>query len=174
MKDTIVAYIAGVMDSDGYFTVRRNTYNIRIMKDSKNPNYYERVGIKQVKKEAIELIHNFFGGYLHIEKPQAPNRKPLYALQITNRKAHYFVKTIYPFLRIKRKQAEVLFELRNSINKGRTKKSKTTHTEKSGKIKTVTRYSVSVKEIKIREMLYHKMKELNDSRNDIKHQPLPY
>jgi len=46
MNKLTLAYLAGVMDSDGYFTLRRSTYNIRRFKDSKNPQYSEKVLIQ--------------------------------------------------------------------------------------------------------------------------------
>ena len=108
MNKLLLAYLAGVMDSDGYFTIRRSTYNIRKIGDSKNPHYCERVGIKQVQSEATDIIHKLFGGSYRLDKPNAKNGKPLYDVQLTNLQAHRFVKAIYPFLRLKRKQARIL------------------------------------------------------------------
>jgi len=58
-----LAYLAGIMDADGYFTIKKSTYGMRVIKNCKNPCYFERTGIKQVQREAIDLIHNNFGGY---------------------------------------------------------------------------------------------------------------
>ena len=73
MDKTLLAYLAGVMDSDGYFTIKRSTYNIRKLKDSKNPTYSERIGLKQVHPFAVHTIHRLFGGYYHIQKPSTKN-----------------------------------------------------------------------------------------------------
>src|SRR3990167_6039839 len=107
------------MDADGFFTVKRNTYGVRVLKDCGNPTYCERVGIKQVQKEAIELIYKHFGGCFRIEKPSAKNGKPLFCVQLVNQKAHRFVKAVLPYLRIKKAQAMILLELRESLNSPR-------------------------------------------------------
>ena len=124
MKKIDIAYLAGVMDSDGYFTIKKSTYNIRRFKDSKNPQYSEKCGIKQVQPQAVKFIYENFGGYYRIEKPSSKNGKPLNSISLTNRKAHIFIKTIYPYLRIKKSQAQILLKLRQSLNKGKTEKTR--------------------------------------------------
>jgi len=161
----IIIYLAGIMDADGYFTIKRSTYNIRRVGDSKNPHYFEKVGIKQAQPEAIKLIHQFWGGCFRVEKPSSKNGKPLYAIELTHKKAHKFVKDIYPFLRIKKRQAEILLELRKSLEKGKTKPVKSKHKDRWGNITEFTRYTVSDKEIKVREQLIKEIKSLNDVRS---------
>ncbi len=173
MNKTILAYLAGVMDSDGYFTIKRATYNIRVLKDSKNPHYQEQAGLKQVQPEAIKLILRNFGGSFFKSKPYAKNGKNLFCVLLSCRKANFFVKKIYPYLRIKKKQASLLLALRRSLDKGRTKVS-LVKTIRYGKEFLVKRYSIAEKEILIREKLRDSIKQLNDSRNDIKHQPKPW
>jgi hypothetical protein len=171
MENIELAYIAGVMDSDGYFTIKRGTYAIRVTGDSKNPTYCERVGIKQVQSEAVYLIHDLFGGYLCVEKPNCKNGKPLHSLQISNLKAHAFVCAILPFLRLKREQALILLELRESLKKGRTEKNPITQKSRWGTLMDSARSSVSQEDVEYREMLLSRIKNLNDSRTDAKHQP---
>ena len=170
-----LAYMAGAMDSDGFFTIKRGTYAIRVTKDSHNPTYYERVGIKQVQPEAIELIHKYFRGYKGIQKPakNVKNGKMLYSLEIRNVQAHIFVVAIFPYLRLKKKQAEILLALRKSneevrkgtrtiIQKGRWGEMEATH-----KV-------ASEEQLAYRENLLQQIKKLNDSRNDASHQPKPW
>lgn len=174
MNKITLAYLAGVMDSDGYFTIKRSTYNIRKIKDSKNPHYCERVGIKQVQPEAIELIYENFGGYFHIEKPNTKNGKPLNSIQLSNLKAHKFIKAIHPFLRIKKRQADILLKLRKSLNEGKIKKGKTMRKDRWDNLHEFICYSVSDKQIEFRENLITQIKQFNDSRFDVKHQPMPW
>ena len=175
MKQTELAYIAGVMDSDGYFTIKRSTYWVRNShRQSANPCYYERCGIKQVQPEAVQLIKKLFGGYYRIEKATSKNGKKLHSLQLANLKAHIFVQTIYPYLKIKKKQANILLKLRKSLNKGKTKPVTVRQKLRWGQTVTMRRWGVADKEIIYREALIKKIKLLNDSRNDPKHQPLPW
>ena len=163
------------MDSDGYFSIYRSTYNIRKIKQSKNPHYFERTGIKQVQPEIVDLIYKYFGGYRNIQKPNTKNGKPLYGIQLTNLKAHKFIKTIYPFLRLKKKQAKILLLLRQSLAKGKTHKQKTKwiNPRWNKEIETI-RYAISPVEIQKRENWRKQIKQLNDSRNDPFHTPIPY
>jgi len=153
MKDTTLAWIAGIMDADGFFTIKRNTYSVRVRKDSANPTYQERVGIKQVHPNAVQFIHKHFGGYYRIDKPSTVNGKPLYAVGLSCKKAVAFIEAIYPFLRIKRPQAKILLLLRKEIDKGR-----------KGHNPSTGRPCISGAQIKKRESFIHSLNQLNDVR----------
>lgn len=162
------------MDSDGFFTIKRGTYGVRVIKDAKNPTYSERVGLKQTAKEAVGIIYKLFGGYYRIEKPSTKNGKPLHAIELRNKKAHNFIKQIYPYLRIKKRQAEILLKLRESIENSKKKPVESFHKDRWGNITKFTRYSVSDEALEFRESLIQELKKLNDSRDDEKHQPIPW
>ena len=164
MKKETLAYLAGIMDADGFFTIKRNTYSVRIKKDSHNPTYQERVGIKQVCPEAIDIIHKNFGGYRRIDKPSAKNGKPLHSLGLSCRKAVAFINAIYPYLRIKKKQARILLRLRKSIDKGKQKTTFSYHKNRWGKIAKIKRKSLSAKQVEYRENLINRLNTLNDTR----------
>lgn len=163
--ETIYAYLAGVIDSDGYITIKRLSYNIRVAKDSTNATYSEMVGIKQTSNEAIVLINELFGGHLGIEKPNTPNGKPLYRCQLTNKKAVEFIKCIYPYLRIKKKQAEILLRLRELNETAKTNGGKIEMMGRWGKVIEVTRYKVSADIIQQKESLRDQIRLLNDTRD---------
>lgn len=163
------------MDADGYFTIKRGTYGIRKLHTSKNPTYTERVGIKQVQPQAIKLIYQNFGGYYHIEKPSAKNGKSLHSLQLGNQKAHTFIKTIYPFLRLKKRQAKILLQLRESLKEGKEAKGEWgTQKSRWGTMMRTRKARVSERQIIHRENFIKQIKKLNDSRNDKTHQPIPW
>jgi hypothetical protein len=164
MRKIELAYLAGVMDSDGYFTIHHNTRNIRIIKDSKNPTHSEKCGIKQTQPQAIKLIHKNFGGYYRIEKSTAEKGKPLHSLSLTNQKAYKFIKAIYPFLRIKKAQVKILFRLRKSLNEGRKRQIIVYHKNRWGVIKPFKMYVLSKKQIDFRNSLIREIKSLNDIR----------
>lgn len=119
MKKCDIAYIAGVVDSDGYIGIKKSTYALRVRKDATQPVYCERIGIKQVEHHAVSLIKGIFGGCLSLEKPYTEKNRPMYAYSITNKKAAYLIRTILPYLRIKRKQAENAIRLRECLNRSR-------------------------------------------------------
>ena len=109
---TDLAYCAGVIDSDGYIGVKRSTYSMRITKDSGQPTYSERVCVKQVEDEAVQLLRSLFGGTLTLAKPSAKKGRPLHSWQVTDKRAAACLLALLPFLRIKRQQAENCLSLR--------------------------------------------------------------
>jgi len=165
MDELLLAYLAGVMDSDGYFTIKRSTYNMRVIGESSNPNYYERCGLKQTNPVIPDLIHHYFGGYRSIEKPNCENGKQLHSIQLTNLKANTFIKAIIPYLRIKKRQAEILIELRTLIDIGKSEPTISNHLNRWGTISTFRRYKLSQSQIDKREQLIFEIKSLNDIRS---------
>jgi len=109
----LLAYCAGVIDSDGTIGVKRSTYQVRVVKDSTQPIFSERIAVRQVELEAIELLHSLFGGYLRIgEPPSAKKGRPLNMWMVTDKQAAECLRLLLPYLRIKRKQAENCLRLR--------------------------------------------------------------
>lgn len=105
------AYIAGIIDGEGYIGL------LRVKKGNKSKwqslrefKFVPCIKVVMTNKEIIEWLRNSFGGTIEIRtKNTAKNAKVSYGW--TLRKAHTikFLKLIYPYLMIKRKQAEVLF-----------------------------------------------------------------
>lgn len=118
MSDCLYAYLAGAMDSDGSFGIKRSTYHIRVRGDATNPVYFERVSLKQVTPDIPELLQTTFGGGCYKGKPGTNNSKPLYVWQATNKKAANACIFLLPYLRIKKTQALLLLELRETKKVG--------------------------------------------------------
>lgn len=154
-----LAYLAGAMDSDGFFTIKRNTYSVRVLKNSKNPSYSERIGIKQTCPIIVDIIFNNYGGYRSTQKPNTPNGKLLYSIDVRNKKAVKFINDVLPYLKIKKQQAELLLQMRTLSYRD---------TVINGKA------AVSNELINKKEGIITQIKQLNDSRTDIKHHPLAW
>jgi len=174
IEDTILAYLAGAMDSDGYFTIKRNTYSVRKLKNSKNPTYSEKCGIKQVSPEVVDLIYYHFGGARRIAKPNTKNGKSLYVSELTHTGAVRFIEAILPYLRIKKKQALIILKLSESKKQGKLGTTITAQNCRWGKKVDFTKKIVSAEQIEYREALIAEIKNLNDSRNGPKHTPIPW
>lgn len=106
------AYCAGVMDSDGCISIKRSTYAMRVVGDSKQATYSERVCVKQVERQAVDLLRFLFGGSFRRDRPSTPRGKPIFAWQVTDKKAVTCLEAIIPYLRIKTRQASNCLELR--------------------------------------------------------------
>lgn len=118
MNDTLLAYLAGAMDSDGYFSIKKSTYAMRVRKDATNAVYSERCGLKQTTAVVPELLKECFGGVLSLHRPATPNSKPMHGWQGTDLVAAKCAAALLPYLRIKRRQAELMLELRESKQAG--------------------------------------------------------
>jgi hypothetical protein len=101
-----------VIDSDGMIAVKRSTYAMRVRGDAKAPVFSERIAVKQVTTEAIDMLHTVFGGYRFITDPSAIRGKPLHGWQVTDLAAHRCLLAIRPYLRIKTAQADNCIALR--------------------------------------------------------------
>lgn len=112
MKNTDIAYLAGIIDADGTIGIKRITYAMRVTKDATQPTYSERVHIRQVDREALELLAAVFGGNIGIEDPSAKRGKSLFRWGCTDLKANHCIKVLRPYLRVKRKQADNCIALR--------------------------------------------------------------
>ncbi len=112
MKQVTLAYLAGIIDADGTIGIKRNTYGMRILKNSAAPGYSERIHIRQVERPALELMAATFGGNIGTHDPNAKRGRPLFYWGQTDKKATTTLKALRPFLRIKRQQAENCLALR--------------------------------------------------------------
>lgn len=102
----VLAYAAGVIDSDGSIGVRRSTYAMRVRGDAGAPTFSARVCVKQVTPQAVALLKETFGGSLMMQRPSVSRGKPLHYWEIHSRSAVACLHLILPYLRIKREQAE--------------------------------------------------------------------
>ncbi len=112
----ILAYLAGVLDSDGTIGIKRNTYSVRVLKESQSPSYSERIHIRQVTREALDLFAATFGGNVGTEDPSAKRGKPLFTWGQTDQKAVNTLQALLPYLRIKKAQALNCLNLRQIKN----------------------------------------------------------
>lgn len=114
IKPNVLAYLAGAMDSDGYFTIKRSTYHMRVRGDAKNPVFSEKIGLHQVTPQVPHLLKECFGGICSLSKPANENSKPLWRFTATDKNAARACEMLMPYLIIKKRQAELLLELRES------------------------------------------------------------
>lgn len=112
MDKLTLAYLAGVIDSDGSISIRRSTYAMRKRGDAGAPIYSERITVRQVTPQAIELLHATFAGYRYTSDPSAKRGRPLEGWEVTDKRAHLALVALLPYLRIKRRQAENCLALR--------------------------------------------------------------
>lgn len=108
----LLAYAAGVIDSDGSIRIHRDTYAKRVLQTTPQATYSECVTLRQLEPEAVALLQRHFGGSRRMISPRRVGHRPLHALQVVDRQAASMLQALLPFLVIKRAQAQKCLELR--------------------------------------------------------------
>lgn len=111
------AYFAGLFDGEGYITVSvphdRNTAVLI-------------VGLGSTSLHVLEELRLAFGGCLTAVRVSSRiSRKPSREWKITNEGAAEFLRSVFPYLRIKKRQAALAFKFRKVMSQ--TFRSKDVH-----------------------------------------------
>lgn len=117
MGEIDLAYCAGVIDSDGTIGIKRQTYSMRVVGDSKQPTYAARICVRQVERGAIDLLRATFGGSVRVNR--STTGRDLFEWSVRDKIAENALRLLLPFLRIKREQAVNCLELRDLIAKSK-------------------------------------------------------
>lgn len=110
-----LAYLAGIMDSDGNFRVCR-----KHVRDMRWPNYRINIRCAQVTPSpAVELLLATFGGTVTLVKDNRPDHRNLLAWSLFDQAAGAAVKALLPYLRVKWVEACLLLQLRELKTRGK-------------------------------------------------------
>lgn len=161
MKKTDIAYIAGLIDGEGYIGIKRTT----VRKDCQNRSYHARIQIRMVDEEAIKFIAKTLGGNYYYEQKHSINGRPLFCYQVSDLNAENILKTIYPYLKVKQKVAKSVIEFRELQSKGNEYRTKITGYRRFpnsiGTIRQVPNLSYSDEYIEQCEHYYSACKQFN-------------
>lgn len=102
------AYLAGLLDGEGYFGIlcmkRGNKKDWSLLR---NKQYIPVLKMASTDEEIVKWLKSSFGGTFETRKSQG-NRKESYMWSLRKKSVLDFVREIYPHLRIKKKQADIL------------------------------------------------------------------
>lgn len=110
MRDIDLAYLAGMVDADGYITA---TMSVR-----KGTTYFgAQVGITGSRREPHDLATSLFGGTVTAHQPELDraHHKVQYHWQRGGRRAVPAIIAIQPFLRVKADQAVLVLQLQDRL-----------------------------------------------------------
>jgi len=110
-----IAYLAGLFDGEGCIHIAKNKPRPK----GKNPYHKLMICIANTNKEIINYLYNTFGGRVNNNIPRK-NEQPCQSWFFYSQYAKVFLKMIFPFLRIKRKQAKIAIVFQDSIKYGCT------------------------------------------------------
>lgn len=154
MSKLTAAYIAGFVDGEGY---------IGITKDNSRRNYRRTdfykavVKVANTNKEIIQWLKDSFGGTLYYRKRDNDNWKNALCWTLEGKNLIPFIDKIYPYLRVKKKQAEIVKKFRKTFKKGSYSYIKRDARNGGTFVSTTLNKDV----VQHREALYKQIRELN-------------
>ena len=163
MKAVDIAYIAGIVDGEGYIGIKKTSADK--CQGRVNNGYHARIQIRMVDEPAIKFISETLGGWYYKEKPSVAKGRPLYCFQASDKSAEAVLKTILPFLRVKKESAETVLNLRRIQAGSRKHRTKITgyrqFPNQYGTVRTVPNLAFSDEYIQSIHALYDRCKVLN-------------
>ena len=102
MKKTDLAYAAGIIDGEGWIGIGK--------KGKARHDSYCRVTIGHTSEWLTKWLQFTFGGTISISDRKPNKWKRQYFWNLNEHETLDFLKAIYPFLRIKRPQAEIAIQ----------------------------------------------------------------
>lgn len=108
VEPTVAAYLAGVIDSDGYITTTRGFHSGVMYSGAK-------IGIAGTRREPHDLAASLFGGKVSRYEPKNPRHRAQFQWSRSGEAALAMIKVVYPYLRIKRAQADLAVTLQGFV-----------------------------------------------------------
>ena len=163
MSDYDLAYIAGLLDGEAYIGIKRD--KVYACQSRQTPGYHARIAVRMVDEPAIKFLAETLGGWYYKEKPHAARGRPLFCYQATDARADHILRSVLPYLRVKRASAETVLELRNLQANGRQYRTKITgyrnFPNKYGTPRMVANTAFSDEYVAMCESLWRRCKALN-------------
>lgn len=98
------AYVAGLIDGEGCMGIYAKKYT-----NSSIP-WRPHLSVTLTNLETLNYLSREYGGRVW-KHASRPNRKPCWRWMLTGKTALYFVATTYPWLIVKRREAEVMLDV---------------------------------------------------------------
>lgn len=108
-----IIYIAGFFDGEGNINIYKiDTKNNTEVQRRLVPKYELSIAIYNTDKGIMEWLSSVFGGYFQVRNrtntiSHKEGWKESYAVRMTSNQAFEFLNLVYPYLRIKKKQADI-------------------------------------------------------------------
>ena len=116
-KPEDLAYLAGIIDGEGCIGIYPNknkTVNLGV-------THRMSIQVGMCDIEAVQFIHQIFGGSMQSYKGSTSNRRVRHHWLIASRQAQTLLREVLPYLKTKSKQAELAIEFQDLFYKGRAK-----------------------------------------------------
>lgn len=115
MNKTDLAYMAGFFDGEGCIVI-----GFRLMHNCISYRLCVDIGqIGKTGKEILNLFHDNFKGKVNLIKRRY-NQRSYYKWSSHCRQTYQFLKQIYPYVKVKRKQVQLAIEFQELLMNGKT------------------------------------------------------
>lgn len=118
-SETTLAYLAGLVDGEAYIGIKKGQ-----RRDCAAPTYHARIQVRMVDEPAIAFLTQELGGRYYHETATAGVRRALYCWQASDALAERVLRSLLPYLRVKRRNAEAVLRLREWQAGGRQHRTK--------------------------------------------------
>lgn len=110
--DLELAYLAGVVDADGYITITQSKRREKLY-------FGASVGITGTRTEPHEMAASIWGGKVHSHTPKNPRHRIQHVWCRQGVSAAEVIRDLRPFLRVKAAQADLAMECQDHVLCGR-------------------------------------------------------
>lgn len=111
-EPTVLAYMAGIIDSDGFISINRSTHAGRLY-------HGPIIGVSGTRRQPHDLAASLWGGNVYTYTPRNSQHRTQFQWSRTGRPAVQPIRDVLPFLRVKVEQAELALELAEHLEAGR-------------------------------------------------------
>jgi len=114
MRGIDLAYYAGFFDGEGWIGLRENNFG-----HQQKSTYYFSCQVGSTNEWIIQSLKFAFGGSILLRR-QNPKWKDVWVWTVSARKATSFLQLIYPYLKLKKPQADIVLKFqRHKVRSGR-------------------------------------------------------
>ena len=115
MSKLTAAYLAGFVDGEGHISIYPY-----VRKDRNNQVYYKvNFKVANTNKKIIEWLKASFGGWIYTQN-RNPKHKIAYTWSLDSKNAEKVLKSIHPYMRVRKEQCGLVLERIRLKNKNDT------------------------------------------------------
>ncbi|HHS84312.1 MAG TPA: hypothetical protein ENK38_05205 [Gammaproteobacteria bacterium] len=110
----ILAYLAGVIDSDGYISIQRSIHNGKYL------YHAAKIGIAGTRRQPHDLAASLWGGKVGSYTPKNTKHRPQFQWSRCGSVVWEIITELRPYLRVKREHADLALDLQEHVFDGQS------------------------------------------------------
>lgn len=112
VSETDAAYVAGLIDGEGCFCITRKKPTGR----KHSPSYEAHLVVAMSNASVLAWLKDLLGGWDQFHVRKLPSGKQMYRWQAKSEDSVRIAKLLLPYLKVKRKQAELFIRFREQLS----------------------------------------------------------